>query len=260
MVGMDRQAVRDGLHRYNAEGPEGLRDRPRGGTACFLDDGQLAVVRGWVESGPDVERDGVVRWRVRDIRRKIEEAFGVVYADESVRQLLRREGFRFGTAGAPAGLCAGAVGVPVRVPVACDGAVAFGVRGGRGVSPGRSVAPGRGPGRSKGHDVAPVGASWGTPARRPRPSLRLPLLVRGRVRGARQGGGAGVGAGGHVGDERAFGGHRRGHRAGKRWRRRARPGRMAPEAAAARRPPTSCSWHCRPIAPNSTRWRRCSNI
>ena len=95
VVGMDRQAVRDWLHRYNAEGPEGLRDRPRGGTACFLDDDRLAVVRGWMASGPDVARDGVVRWRVGDIRRKIEEAFGVAYADESVRQLLRREGFRF---------------------------------------------------------------------------------------------------------------------------------------------------------------------
>ena len=51
--GMDRQAVRDWLHRYNAEGPEGLRDRPRGGTACFLDGGQLAVVRVWMESGPE---------------------------------------------------------------------------------------------------------------------------------------------------------------------------------------------------------------
>ena len=56
-------------------------DRPRGGTACFLDNGQLAVVRGWMESGPDVERDGVVRWRVRNIRRKIEEAFGAVSAE-----------------------------------------------------------------------------------------------------------------------------------------------------------------------------------
>ena len=94
MTGMDRQAVRDWVHRYNAEGPEGLRDRPRGGSVCFLDEEQLSVVRGWVEAGPDPERDGVVRWRVCDIRRKIEEAFGVAYADESVRQLLRREGFR----------------------------------------------------------------------------------------------------------------------------------------------------------------------
>ena len=63
--------------RYNAEGPEGLRNRPRGGSVCFLDEKQLSVARGWVEAGPDPERHKVVRWRVRNIRRKIEEAFGV---------------------------------------------------------------------------------------------------------------------------------------------------------------------------------------
>ena len=52
-------------------------------------------MRGWMESGPDAGHDGVVRWRVRDIRRKIEGAFGAVSADGSVRRLLRREGFRF---------------------------------------------------------------------------------------------------------------------------------------------------------------------
>ena len=66
-VGMDRQAVRDWAPCHNAEGPEGLRNRPRGGGVCFLDDAQLSVVRGWVEAGPDPARDGVVRWRVRDI-------------------------------------------------------------------------------------------------------------------------------------------------------------------------------------------------
>ena len=55
-----------------------MQGRLRSGTACFLDDGRLAVARGWVESGPDVERGGAVRRRVRDIRRKIEEAFGAV--------------------------------------------------------------------------------------------------------------------------------------------------------------------------------------
>ena len=48
-----------------------------------------------MESGPDVERDGVVRWCVRDIRRKSEEAFEVAYADESVRQLALEEGRGF---------------------------------------------------------------------------------------------------------------------------------------------------------------------
>ena len=94
MTGVDRRAVRDRVHRCNAEGSEGFRARCRVGRACFLDEEQLSVVRGWVEAGPDPARDGVVRWRVRDIRRKVEEAFGVAYADGSVRRPLRREGFR----------------------------------------------------------------------------------------------------------------------------------------------------------------------
>lgn len=74
--------------RYNAEGPEGRRNRPCGGGVCFLDKERLSVVRGWVEADP--ERDGAIRWLVRGIRRKTEEAFRVAYADESVRQLLPR--------------------------------------------------------------------------------------------------------------------------------------------------------------------------
>ena len=223
---MDRQAVRDWLHRYNAEGPEGLRDRPRGGTACFLDDGQLAVVRGWMESGPDVE----TRWRgsVARSRHALEDRgglrSGLCGRERSPAAPEGGVSLRFGAPGASAGLCGGAVGVPVRVPVSRDGAAAVGVRGGRGVSPGGSVVPGRGPGWPKGHDVAPVGAARGAPARCPRPSLRLRLSVRSGVRGARQGGGPGIGAGRHGGDEPAFGGYRRSRRAGKRRRVRDRAG------------------------------------
>ena len=39
-AGMDRQTLRDWVHRYNAEGIEGLRDRPRPGRPCALDEGQ----------------------------------------------------------------------------------------------------------------------------------------------------------------------------------------------------------------------------
>lgn len=94
-VGVDRQTVRDWVVRYNAAGPDGLRNRPRPGRACRLTDAQLAVVRGWMESGPDPAADGVSRWRTCDIRRKIEGAFGAAYTDEGVRRLLRRLGFRW---------------------------------------------------------------------------------------------------------------------------------------------------------------------
>ncbi|MCF8489818.1 MAG: helix-turn-helix domain-containing protein [Rhodospirillum sp.] len=36
VVGMDRQALRDAVVRYNAEGVAGLSDRPKPGRACFL--------------------------------------------------------------------------------------------------------------------------------------------------------------------------------------------------------------------------------
>jgi hypothetical protein len=47
--GMDRQRLKDWAHRFNADGPEGLRDRPRGGRRrrvlvlgdCFLGRGLL---------------------------------------------------------------------------------------------------------------------------------------------------------------------------------------------------------------------------
>src|SRR3954466_5971958 len=42
-AGMDRQTLRDWVHRYNAEGVEGLRDRPRAGLVA---DPELAVLAG----------------------------------------------------------------------------------------------------------------------------------------------------------------------------------------------------------------------
>ena len=97
-TGMDRQAVRDWVQRYTAEGPEGLHDRRRGGGECRLDASQLDRLRDWLEAGPEPDRDGVVRWRARDLAARIEEAFGVTYTEEGVRALLRREGFRQVTA------------------------------------------------------------------------------------------------------------------------------------------------------------------
>ena len=35
-AGMDRQSLRDWVHRFNAEGPDGLRDKPRSGRPVRL--------------------------------------------------------------------------------------------------------------------------------------------------------------------------------------------------------------------------------
>src|SRR3954470_6216500 len=70
--GMDRQTLRDWAHRYNAEGLAGLADLPRrNGPRPRLSPGQEAMVAEWAEQGPDLARDGVVRWRCQDLRHRI---------------------------------------------------------------------------------------------------------------------------------------------------------------------------------------------
>ena len=89
---MDRQTLRDWVHRYNEFGPEGLNDRPKSGRKVFLDEDQLKAI--WLEKGPDPETDGLVRWRVQDVKNKIQTNFGVKYSMEGTRRLMRRLGFR----------------------------------------------------------------------------------------------------------------------------------------------------------------------
>ena len=92
--GMDRQTLRDWVHRYNADGLAGLSDRHGGGTPCLLSREQEQEVAQWVSEGPDLARDGVTRWRRSDLARTIEARFGVVMAERSISDVLHRLGFR----------------------------------------------------------------------------------------------------------------------------------------------------------------------
>ena len=89
LAGMTGQTLGDWVHRYNAEGVEGLRDRPRPGRPCGLDEGQQAALKGLILRGPRLERDGCVAWRARDLRALVERRFGVRYSESGVRRLLR---------------------------------------------------------------------------------------------------------------------------------------------------------------------------
>ena len=91
--GMDRQTLRDWVHRFNAEGPDGLVDRPRPGRDCLLTEAQMAELAVIVETGPDPAVDGVVRWRRVDLKRVIEERFGVVCSERTISDLLARLAF-----------------------------------------------------------------------------------------------------------------------------------------------------------------------
>ena len=75
--GMDRQTLRDWVHRFNASGPEGLIDNRTEGPKPRLSEEQLAQFAKIVEAGPDREKDGIVRWRRVDLKRVIAERFGV---------------------------------------------------------------------------------------------------------------------------------------------------------------------------------------
>ena len=54
---LDRQTLRDWVHRYNQEGLAGLRDRHRSGRKPCLTPAQAAELAAVVEQGPDPERD-----------------------------------------------------------------------------------------------------------------------------------------------------------------------------------------------------------
>ena len=92
--GMDRQTLRDWVHRYNAEGLAGLSDRWKGVRVPRLAPAQMADLGAWVEAGPDLEKDGVVRWRQQDLQRRIAEAFGVEVHERTVGKYLAALGYR----------------------------------------------------------------------------------------------------------------------------------------------------------------------
>jgi transposase len=89
-TGMDRQTLRDWVIRYNAEGVEGLRDRPRCGRPGQLSEEQLAELARLVEAGPDIDVHGVVRWRCVDLQAQINQRFEVDISERHVGRLLKR--------------------------------------------------------------------------------------------------------------------------------------------------------------------------
>ena len=91
--GMDRQTLRDWVHRFNAAGPGGLVDNWTAGPKPRLSEEQRAQFAQIVAAGPDREKDGVVRWRRLDLKRVIAERFGVDFHPRYVGKLLKKLGF-----------------------------------------------------------------------------------------------------------------------------------------------------------------------
>src|SRR5919202_6199680 len=91
--GMDRQSLRDWVHRFNQHGPEGLKDTWSKGNPPRLSAEQEAELAHLVETGPDRAVHGVVRWRRIDLKQIIAARFGVDYHERTVGKILHRLGF-----------------------------------------------------------------------------------------------------------------------------------------------------------------------
>ena len=92
-TGMDRQTLRDWVHRFNAAGADGLVDRKAPGRQRRLSQDQLDELALCLERGPAIERDAVVRWRLTDLCALVERRFGVRYQERGMGKLVRALGF-----------------------------------------------------------------------------------------------------------------------------------------------------------------------
>lgn len=88
------QIVRDWVLRFNAEGPEGLKNNWAGGAPSKLKPEHKRFLAEMIERGPIPAIHGVVRWRCRDLAQELYEEFGVSVDESTVGKKLREMGYR----------------------------------------------------------------------------------------------------------------------------------------------------------------------
>ena len=89
--GMDRQTLRDWVHRYNTDGLSGLENKLPPGRPSKL---TAEPKQGLVAAGSQAGKDKVVRWRRADLRDRLEQDFGLVLHERTVGKLLDALGYR----------------------------------------------------------------------------------------------------------------------------------------------------------------------
>jgi transposase len=90
LAGMERQALRDAVVRYNTEGLGGLRDRPKPGRRPALTEAEQAVLLAAVFRGPERARYGCTDWTLSALCRWIEDRFDKRLHPASLSRILRR--------------------------------------------------------------------------------------------------------------------------------------------------------------------------
>src|ERR671929_328430 len=89
LAGMERQALRDAVVRYNAEGLDGLRDRPKPGRTPALTEAEQAVLLNATFRGPDRARDGRGDWTLPALCGWIEGRFGTRLHPAGLSRIVR---------------------------------------------------------------------------------------------------------------------------------------------------------------------------
>jgi len=92
LAGMERQALRDAVVRYNAEGLAGCTALPSPGRGSRLDEEQRAALRRLVLDGPDVEATELSAWTLPELCREVEARWGVAYHPSHMGKLMHRLG------------------------------------------------------------------------------------------------------------------------------------------------------------------------
>jgi transposase len=91
-AGMDRQALRDWVIRYNAHGVEGLYDCWGDGRPARLEPHEQAELLRIALAGPDPEADGLSAFTRDDLVRICEVRFGKSFHPSTMGRLLKRLG------------------------------------------------------------------------------------------------------------------------------------------------------------------------
>ncbi len=91
-LGMSERQLRNWVHRYNAEGVAGLRDRPRPGQPSHLAADQVERFKQRIRKGARSE-DLVCVLRGMDVRRILQDEYEAEYSLPGVYFLLHRLGF-----------------------------------------------------------------------------------------------------------------------------------------------------------------------
>lgn len=88
--GMDRQTLRDWVHRYNEAGIVGLASRKSPGAAAKLTPAQMVELHELVIAGPDRKLHQVIRWRCVDLRAEVTQRFSVTVAERTIGKWLHK--------------------------------------------------------------------------------------------------------------------------------------------------------------------------